>query len=113
MITRPGNRRRRHQPRRPPLAKIRPGSPAPTIGPGTATGTKTTYTGAQLAMQVDPSYTNFVSSFISSEIWLIGGVPPRPPRDRAAPEALRFPWGLPANASAADLTQTETVNECS
>src|SRR6516164_2032217 len=25
-------RRRRHQPRRPPLAKIRPGSPAPTIG---------------------------------------------------------------------------------
>jgi hypothetical protein len=29
--------RRRHQPRRPPLAKIRPGSPAPTIGPGTGT----------------------------------------------------------------------------
>src|SRR5262252_7505503 len=28
--------RRRHQPRRPPLAKIRPGSPAPTTGPGTA-----------------------------------------------------------------------------
>jgi hypothetical protein len=27
--------RRRHQPRRPPLAKIRPGSPAPTTGPGT------------------------------------------------------------------------------
>src|SRR5262249_58418684 len=30
-------RRRRHQPRRPPHAKIRPGRPAPTIGPGTAT----------------------------------------------------------------------------
>ena len=29
-------RRRRHQPRRPPPAKIRPGSPAPTTGPGTA-----------------------------------------------------------------------------
>jgi hypothetical protein len=29
--------RRRHQPRRPPLAKIRPGSPAPTTGPGTGT----------------------------------------------------------------------------
>jgi hypothetical protein len=28
--------RRRHQPRRPPPANIRPGSPAPTIGPGTA-----------------------------------------------------------------------------
>jgi hypothetical protein len=28
--------RRRHQARRPPLAKIRPGSPAPTMGPGTA-----------------------------------------------------------------------------
>ena len=28
--------RRRHQPRRPPLAKISPGSPAPTTGPGTA-----------------------------------------------------------------------------
>jgi hypothetical protein len=27
--------RRRHQLRRPPLAKIRPGRPAPTIGPGT------------------------------------------------------------------------------
>ena len=30
-------RRRRHQARRPPLAKIRPGSPAPTMGPGTLT----------------------------------------------------------------------------
>ena len=29
-------RRRRHQPRRPPLAKIRPGRPAPAMGPGTA-----------------------------------------------------------------------------
>ena len=27
--------RRRHQPRRPPHAKIRPGRPAPAIGPGT------------------------------------------------------------------------------
>jgi hypothetical protein len=27
--------RRRHQPRRPPQAKIRPGNPAPAIGPGT------------------------------------------------------------------------------
>src|SRR6516225_2843778 len=27
--------RRRHQPRRPPLARIRPGSPAPAMGPGT------------------------------------------------------------------------------
>jgi hypothetical protein len=27
--------RRRHQPRRPPLAKIRPGRPASTMGPGT------------------------------------------------------------------------------
>ena len=26
--------RRRHQPRRPPLARIRPGRPAPTMGPG-------------------------------------------------------------------------------
>jgi hypothetical protein len=34
-------RRRRHQPRRPPLAKIRPGSPAPAIGPGTASNKKT------------------------------------------------------------------------
>jgi hypothetical protein len=30
--------RRRHQPRRPPLAKIRPGKPAPTIGPGACAG---------------------------------------------------------------------------
>ena len=30
-------RRRRHQPRRPPLAKIRPGRPAPAMGPGTPT----------------------------------------------------------------------------
>src|SRR5919204_5189598 len=27
---------RRHQPRRPPPAKTKPGSPAPTMGPGTA-----------------------------------------------------------------------------
>jgi hypothetical protein len=39
-----------------------PGSPAPTIGPGTATATKAIYACAQLAMQVDRSYTNFVSS---------------------------------------------------
>src|SRR5262249_46934359 len=31
-------RRRRHQPRRPPPAKISPGSPAPAMGPGTAAG---------------------------------------------------------------------------
>ena len=31
-------RRRRHQPRRPPPAKIRPGRPAPATGPGTADG---------------------------------------------------------------------------
>ena len=30
--------RRRHQPRRPPQAKIRPGSPAPAMGPGTLDG---------------------------------------------------------------------------
>ena len=29
-------RRRRHQPSNPPLAKIKPGRPAPTMGPGTA-----------------------------------------------------------------------------
>jgi hypothetical protein len=28
---------RRHQPRRPPLTRIRPGSPAPAMGPGTVT----------------------------------------------------------------------------
>ena len=32
--------RRRHQARRPPLAKIRPGRPAPTTGAGTGEGTK-------------------------------------------------------------------------
>jgi hypothetical protein len=31
--------RRRHQARRPPLAKSRPGSPAPAMGPGTPLGT--------------------------------------------------------------------------
>ena len=30
--------RRRHQPRRPPLARINPGSPAPAMGPGTGFG---------------------------------------------------------------------------
>ena len=33
-------RRRRHQPRRPPLAKISPGRPAPAMGPGTPTGSE-------------------------------------------------------------------------
>src|SRR5215470_2123463 len=31
--------RRRHQARRPPQAKIRPGRPAPAMGPGTVAGT--------------------------------------------------------------------------
>ena len=30
--------RRRHQPRRPPATAMRPGRPAPTIGPGTGVG---------------------------------------------------------------------------
>ena len=105
--------RRRHQPRSPPHAKSRPGSPALTIGPGTATGTKTIYAGAQRAMQVDRNYTNFVSSSISSEIMAHVGIPPAPPRDRSALGALRFPWGRPANTGVADLTRTERVNECS
>ena len=33
--------RRRHQPSRPPPAKIRPGRPAPTMGPGTPTSLTT------------------------------------------------------------------------
>ena len=36
---------RRHQPRRPALAKIRPGRPAPAMGPGTATPTGVKLTG--------------------------------------------------------------------
>src|SRR5262245_11471636 len=32
--------RRRHQARRPPLAKIRPGRPAPAMGPGTGVATR-------------------------------------------------------------------------
>jgi hypothetical protein len=33
--------RRRHHPRKPPLAKIRPGRPAPAMGPGTPGGCST------------------------------------------------------------------------
>src|SRR5262249_51699014 len=36
--------RRHHQPRRPPLAKIRPGRPAPAIGPGTTAASATNKT---------------------------------------------------------------------
>jgi hypothetical protein len=36
LLERRHSRRRRHQPSRPPPAKIRPGSPAPMMGPGTA-----------------------------------------------------------------------------
>jgi hypothetical protein len=35
--------RRRHQARRPPLAKIRPGRPAPAIGPGTGIDALSTF----------------------------------------------------------------------
>jgi hypothetical protein len=38
VATRAARSFRRHQPRRPPLAKIRPGSPAPAMGLGTAEG---------------------------------------------------------------------------
>src|SRR5262245_18163931 len=37
-ITHAAFRRRRRQPRRPPLAKIRPGRPAPAMGPGIGAG---------------------------------------------------------------------------
>src|SRR5262249_45411690 len=42
--------RRRHQPRRPPPAKIRPGRPAPAMGPGTGAGVSVT--GPTMALRV-------------------------------------------------------------
>jgi len=36
-------------------------------------------------------------------LWLTREIPPRPPRDRAAPGALRFPWGRFGSAHAATL----------
>src|SRR5262249_54143670 len=96
-----------HQPRRPPHTAIRPGSP--TIGPGTATGTKTIYAGAQLAMQVDRvTQILFRLSFPRRHVG-----PTTPPRDRSALGGVAFsPRTSPAYPSTADLTQTETVNEC-
>jgi hypothetical protein len=47
--------RRRHQPSTPPLAKIRPGSPEPAMGPGTAEG---------------ESVPNAYSNWKPLEIWL-------------------------------------------
>ena len=43
--------RRRHQPRSPPLAKIRPGSPAPGMGPGTLDGLSAAPLGADTSQQ--------------------------------------------------------------
>ena len=97
----------------PPLAKIRLGSPAPTLGAGTATGTKTTYAGAQLAMQVD-RVTQILSRLSFPRTYGSLGESHPGLRGISRPQgALRFPWDLPANAGAADLTQTETINECS
>jgi hypothetical protein len=50
--------RRRHQARRPPLAKIRPGSPAPTMGPGTAANppNRTCATSANPTVLVNASF---------------------------------------------------------
>jgi len=47
-------RRRRHQPRRPPPANIRPGSPAPAMGPGT---TSTAFDRALTAKSTSPPTT--------------------------------------------------------
>ena len=85
--------RRRAKTRRTAQAKIRPGKPAPTIGPGTGTGTKTIYAGAQLAKQVDPSYTNFVSPSISSEIMAHVGIPTRASEESLGPGGVAFPLG--------------------
>jgi hypothetical protein len=41
-LAQPVRCRRRHQPRRPPLAKIKPGRPAPATGLGTAAGARVT-----------------------------------------------------------------------
>src|ERR1700730_9411845 len=46
--------RRRHQPRRPPPAKTRPGNPAPTTGPGTGSVTVTIVTRSPVDIKTPP-----------------------------------------------------------
>jgi len=46
--------RRRHQPRRPPLAKIKPGRPVPTMGAGTAAGATNAMSAAVLVLPTTP-----------------------------------------------------------
>src|SRR5215472_5227700 len=81
--------RRRHQPRRPAPPNSSPGSPAPTIGPGTATGAKTIYAVAQLAMQVDRVTQILFRLPFPREIMAHVG-PTRAPKDRTAPGGVAF-----------------------
>src|SRR5262245_22586732 len=93
-------RRRRHQLRGPARPNSSPGSPAPTIGLGTATGTKTIYAVAQLAMQVDRVTQILFRLPFPREIMAHVG-PTRAPRDRTAPGGRCVsPWGRTANTSA-------------
>jgi hypothetical protein len=74
---------------RPPLG---PAVPLLTIGPGTATGTKTIYAAAQLAMQIDR-----VKQILSS-LYLLGdygslGNPTRASEGSLGPRGVVFPLG--------------------
>ena len=53
--------RRHHQPRRPPLAKIRPGSPAPAMGPGPDTPKV-----AQTALTLRPEVRSFLTDYMKN-----------------------------------------------
>src|ERR1700738_2855415 len=58
--------RRRHQPRRPAPPKITPGSPAPTIGPGTAAGGSTGV--AKIAPPTSPSTPDGVYATVKTSV---------------------------------------------
>ena len=50
---------------------------------------------------------------LSPELWLTREFPPTLPTDRSALGGVAFPLGPGRYTSAAGLTQTETVDECS
>jgi hypothetical protein len=82
--------RRRHQPRRPPLAKIRPGRPAPAMGPGTLAG-----------RAVSKSYSKNTDA-LANVFRFVRRLPP-PPTNAYCVAVVASSWNVPGPRKSAKL----------
>ena len=94
-----------------PRLPLGPAVPLLTIGPGTPTGTKTIYAGAQLAMQIDRVKQILSSLYLLGDYGSPGGNPTRASEGSLGPRGRCVsPGAGPANTSAADLTRGQSMS---